>query len=75
MFVQRAKKFKLHRTIATALAFSIPYGGLLELMQEYFYTDRQGSWPDFVANTVGAITGIWLFKKYSTHRWVSLLFK
>jgi hypothetical protein len=41
----------------------IAYGGALELMQHYCYTDRSGSWFDFIANSLGAICGVILFKK------------
>lgn len=46
-----------------ALAFAIPYGGALETMQEYFLSDRNGNWFDFLANTTGAVLGVLLFKK------------
>lgn len=39
------------------------YGGMLELMQNYCYTDRSGSWFDFLANSIGAIAGALLFLK------------
>jgi VanZ family protein len=47
----------------TAIIIGIAYGGGLELMQTYFYIDRTGSWFDFLANSVGAITGAALFPK------------
>ncbi|HMY13468.1 MAG TPA: VanZ family protein [Bacteroidia bacterium] len=46
-----------------AIAIGVIYGGSLELMQSYFYTDRSGSWFDFLANSLGAICGVLFFGK------------
>jgi hypothetical protein len=46
-----------------AVSAGITYGGTLELMQHYCYTDRSGSWFDFLANSMGAIAGSLLFNK------------
>ncbi|MBP8669193.1 MAG: VanZ family protein [Bacteroidia bacterium] len=46
-----------------AIAIGVIYGGSLELMQSYFYTDRSGSWFDFLANSLGAICGVLFFEK------------
>jgi|SRR5688572_5481274 len=41
---------------------SIAYGGLIELFQEFALMDRHGDWMDLVADIIGALLGIWLFK-------------
>lgn len=45
------------------LLSAMAYGGSLELMQSYFYVDRSGSWFDFLANSIGAMAGVYFFKK------------
>ncbi len=42
---------------------AIAYGALLELMQSYCYTDRSGSWFDLLANSLGAMAGVYFFNK------------
>ena len=39
--------------ILYALCFSIPYGGMLEIMQQEFFTERTADIFDFMANTLG----------------------
>lgn len=48
-----------------ALAFTLAYGGSLELMQYYVFSERSGSMPDFIANATGAFLGLLLFNKLS----------
>jgi len=38
------------------------YGVLIELYQEFVLTDRYGDWADALANFVGALLGLVLFK-------------
>lgn len=73
--IRKRETYQIKKSYVAALLIAIPYGVLLELMQEYFYTDRQGSWPDFIANTIGAFAGIWLFKKYGMHKWTKAFFE
>lgn len=37
-----------------AFIFCVIYGGILELVQHYFISDRIGDWLDFITNTAGA---------------------
>jgi VanZ family protein len=46
-----------------ALAFCLGYGGALELMQYYIFSQRSGDWLDFIANGTGAFVGLLLFGK------------
>lgn len=41
----------------------IAYGGLLEILQGYFFVDRSPEILDFIANTIGVGLGYWLFKR------------
>ena len=38
-----------------ALCLSIPYGGILEIMQQEFFEDRTADLFDFIANTIGCL--------------------
>ena len=53
-----------HITAAlSALAISITYGGLLEIMQGTLFRDRSADLYDFIANSFGAICGALLYRK------------
>lgn len=43
-------------------------GGLLELLQAYATTTRNGDWLDFAANTVGVVIGVVIGLAYSSIR-------
>ncbi|MDX9847635.1 MAG: VanZ family protein [Tenuifilaceae bacterium] len=45
-----------------ALAVSVVYGLIIELLQLYFLTTRSGSLYDFAANVMGAIVAVLLYK-------------
>lgn len=38
-----------------ALCLSIPYGGILEIMQQELFEDRTADLFDFIANTIGCL--------------------
>ena len=44
----------------------IAYGGLLEIMQSYCFSDRSGDVLDFTANSMGCLVGMLLFHKLQT---------
>lgn len=50
------------------LAYPIIYGGVIELLQEYFFPPRTGDWFDWMADALGAIVAFflakWLLPKY-----------
>jgi VanZ family protein len=56
--------FLRSKTIPFVLLFCIAYGGLLELMQNYCFIDRSGSWFDFIANIIGSLSGNFIFKYF-----------
>ena len=58
-------------TIIAVMVFSISYGGLMEVMQATMFEDRSADLIDFIANSIGAVSGALLFKKInrSFSRW------
>lgn len=44
-------------------AYCLFLGALTELIQHYFIPDRFGDWLDFIANSVGAVLGLFLVTK------------
>ncbi len=50
------------KAIITLLFLSIAYGIIIELCQEYFTTSRSADVFDVVANIVGCLTGLFIFK-------------
>ncbi|MFM7053169.1 MAG: VanZ family protein [Bacteroidota bacterium] len=60
------KQHMYRRVRYNALTFSLfatsVYGVLIELYQEFVLTDRFGDWADALANFVGALLGLILFK-------------
>lgn len=41
----------------------VSYGGLLEIMQANYFSNRSADWQDFVANTFGCLIAVLFFKK------------
>ena len=44
-----------------SVLFCISYGGSLELMQYYIFSERSSDVLDFIANSIGCIAGLFLF--------------
>jgi glycopeptide antibiotics resistance protein len=53
--------FRLNYKWVSAL-FCIAYGGSLEIMQYYIFSERSGDVLDFIANSTGCIVGLVMFK-------------
>ena len=45
-----------------SVLFCITYGGSLEIMQYYVFSERSGDVLDFIANSTGCIIGLLVFK-------------
>lgn len=51
------------------IAISTAYGGIIELLQEYFFPPRTGEWTDWAADLIGAMAGtlivrqLWKYRK------------
>jgi glycopeptide antibiotics resistance protein len=46
--------------LAYALCLSIPYGGILEILQQELFEDRTADLFDFIANTIGCLFA-WIY--------------
>jgi len=51
---------KNYKSVSTL--FCIIYGGSLEIMQYTIFLERSGDVLDFIANSTGVITGLFLYK-------------
>lgn len=54
-----------------AISVATFYGGVIELLQEYYFPPRTGDWLDWIADIAGAIIGVvlvWMTKKSSSTR-------
>ena len=52
------------KALILACLISILYGGLTELMQEFLVCSRIGSWFDFLADAIGTLLGISIFRYF-----------
>lgn len=43
--------------VVCSVLLSSVYGGIIELMQEYYFPPRTGEWLDWAADIVGAVVG------------------
>ena len=61
---QKSAALKKHAS-RIALALCISYGGLLEIMQGTLFEERSADVYDFIANSVGAVSGVLLYNALS----------
>lgn len=54
----KKERIKLSSLICIALFLPILYGGIIELLQHYFFYPRTGDWFDFLADALGALSGL-----------------
>jgi VanZ family protein len=47
-----------------SIILPILYGGLLELLQEYFFPPRTGDWWDFLSDIIGVLLGFFIVRQY-----------
>ncbi len=66
-FVSNGLSYKKKALLLT-LVISITYGGLTELMQEYFVPFRTGDWIDFLADCTGTLIGVLIFYLFFRHK-------
>ena len=45
------------------LCYPILYGGLMELLQEYYFPPRTGDWEDWIADIVGVLIAFFICRK------------
>ena len=64
-FEGQFKYANLHKFPMTyALIFAISYGIILEILQEFVFVDRSGSFSDAIANTVGVLIGVVFYRRF-----------
>ena len=61
---QHSPAFLRKHFLITSLVFAVIWGGLMELMQLTVFTYRFADWRDMLANTFGALTGVWTFNQF-----------
>ncbi|NDW09106.1 VanZ family protein [Dysgonomonas sp. 520] len=57
----------VYKLIIGAFLLPVIYGGLIELVQHYYFPPRAGDWYDFMADTLGSIAALpiaFYFRKY-----------
>jgi len=54
--------------IFITLVFPVLFGGIIELLQKYFFAPRTGEWSDFAANTLGVLLAFFIFHKFLKNR-------
>ena len=54
-------RLKYSSTLILSFIYASITGAVLELLQAYLTTSRQGEWADLVANLLGALTGCVIF--------------
>lgn len=70
-------KPKMSRWIFWGFVLPVIYGGIIELMQKYFFVSRSAEWGDFIADILGSgtalIIALFLYNKFrSKEKQVSL---
>jgi VanZ family protein len=55
-FKNYQEKYKRVKYLLLTLFLSISYGAILEVLQQFIFTKRSGSFYDFTANSLGTIT-------------------
>ncbi len=72
-YSNRHNRFKITLFI---VLFGIFYGGFMEFLQDYIFINRSGNWYDFIANSIGAILGVFAYplilKKLPINRWFKI---
>ena len=56
------------KALLLAVVISIFYGGLTEILQEYFVPGRTGDWFDFLADSIGTLLGVFVFHLFYRHK-------
>lgn len=56
-----ALRLKSLASVLTGFVYAAVIGAVLELLQAYYTTSRQGEWSDVLANLLGALAGCVIF--------------
>ncbi len=63
------QQFKLSKTLIVVFLFSVCYGIIIEVVQYSFTESREGDFLDAIANTVGALGGMFVSKRLNSRVW------
>ena len=70
---RKYKSFPVRRSWLSIVVYPTLYGGLIELLQNYFVAQRDGDWVDFIADFAGTVVSfavIVLYYKNKKH-WIA----
>lgn len=56
-----------HKLLIVAFLLPIFYGGLIEVLQHYFFPPRAGDWYDFLADALGSLTALPIAFQYKNY--------
>lgn len=62
------KPLLINKAAMLAVVVSSTYGILVEVLQDWVFINRSGDVRDALANTIGAILGVWLIVRKSKNR-------
>lgn len=54
------KKYPAIRVYLMVILVPVIFGGLIELLQQYFFPPRSAEWADFAADVLGSLVGYWI---------------
>jgi VanZ family protein len=63
--IQNDKGFSHRKFFIAAFIISAIYGGMIELIQHFFFVYRTGSIADLIANMAGSLTACFIQHKYN----------
>lgn len=63
------QQFILSKTLLVMFVFSVCYGIIIEVIQYSFTESRQGDFFDAIANTMGALVGMFVSKRLNSRVW------
>jgi VanZ family protein len=71
---QTNKRFQISVLI---IFIGVFYGGIMEILQNNIFINRSGNWYDFIANTIGAVLGVFIYpiinKLLPIKRWFKIV--
>ena len=69
-YIRGSSRFQISIVI---ICIGIFYGGFMEILQHYIFINRSGNWYDFIANSIGTISGVFIYpfvvKLLPVNRW------
>ena len=63
LFITKIKYQQTQQWLVIYFIICVLYGGLLEVMQATYFSNRSGDWLDFIANSFGCLIALATFNK------------